>query len=147
MKNRILLIVSFFIFCVGCKVTWVPAYDASIEDQIVSGAKANDLLYMQMMDTPEADRKYAAYSERYLAVKSEINSILMKNQARNNSQDLIASTKDLSTLFEKFRSKHKQDDTISDADIELNELQIAALWKVLLIEERGLKLADSDKNK
>ncbi|TMI78144.1 MAG: hypothetical protein E6H10_17685 [Bacteroidetes bacterium] len=124
-----------------CKVTLVPPYDAGVEQQIVNTAKMNDRLYLEMQDEPVADRTYNKYSSKYLDIESEINSILLKNQARRQSHDLIVITNNLKTLFVQFKDKHKQDSTISDADIKLNQLQIAAAWKALLVAERGLKLA------
>lgn len=124
-----------------CKVALVPPYDADIEQQIVNTAKMNDRLYLEMQDEPVADRTYSKYSSKYLDIESEINSILLKNQARKQSHDLIVITNNLKTLFVQFKDKHKQDTTINDADIKLNQLQIAAAWKALLVAERGLKLA------
>src|ERR1051326_4163192 len=125
----------------ACKVTLVPPYDASIEEQIVNTAKMNDRLYLEMKDELEANRTYGKYSSKYLDIESEINSILLKNQARRQSHDLIVITSNLKTLFVQFKDQHRQAVTINDADIKLNQLQIAAAWKALLIAERGLKLA------
>ena len=125
----------------NCKVQLVPPYDAGIEQQIVNTAKMNDRLYLEMQEEPVADRTYNKYSSKYLDIESEINSILLKNEARKQSHDLIVITNNLKTLFVQFKDKHKQDNTINDADIKLNQLQIAAAWKALLVAERGLKLA------
>lgn len=124
-----------------CKVQLVPPYDAGVEQQIVNTAKMNDRLYLEMKEEPVADRTYTKYSSKYLDIESEINSILLKNEARKQSHDLIVITNNLKTLFVQFKDKHKQDATINDADIKLNQLQIAAAWKALLVAERGLKLA------
>jgi len=125
-----------------CKVALVPPYDAGVEQQIVNTAKMNDRLYLEMQDEPVADRTYTKYSSKYLDIESEINSILLKNEARKQSHDLIVITNNLKTLFVQFKDKHKQDNTINDADIKLNQLQIAAAWKALLVAERGLKLGE-----
>jgi len=119
----------------------VPAYDAAIEEQIVNTAKLNDRLYLQMKEETGSNRTYNKYSGKYLDIESEINSILLKNQARKQSHDLIVIINNLKTLFTQFKEKHKQDNTVGDADIKLNQLQIAAAWKALLVAERGLKLA------
>jgi hypothetical protein len=141
MNIRFFLVPLLWISLSACKVTLVPPYDASIEQQIVNTAKMNDRLYLDMQDEPEANRTYSKYSSKYLDIESEINSILLKNQARRQSHDLVVITNNLKTLFVQFKDQHKQATTINNADIKLNQLQIAAAWKALLVAERGLKLA------
>jgi hypothetical protein len=141
MKSKFFLLLLLSLAMSNCKVTLVPPYDAVIEEQIVNAAKMNDRLYLEMNDQPPANRTYDKYSSKYLDIESDINSLLLKNQARRQSHDLIVITNNLKTLFVQFKDKHKQDNTISDADIKLNQLQIAAAWKALLVAERGLKLA------
>ena len=141
MRITFFLVPLLWISFAACKVTLVPPYDASIAEQIVSTAKMNDRLYLEMKDEPEAKRTYSKYSSKYLDIESEINSILLKNQARRQSHDLVVITNNLKILFVQFKDQHKQALTINDADIKLNQLQIAAAWKALLVAERGLKLA------
>ncbi|HET9825336.1 MAG TPA: hypothetical protein VFP87_08380 [Chitinophagaceae bacterium] len=141
MKLSLLLATLVWIAFSNCKVTLVPPYDAAIEEQIVNTAKMNDRLYLEMQDQQVSDRAYTKYASKYLDIESEINSLLLKNEARRQSHDLVVITNNLKTLFVQFKEKHKQDNTISNADIKLNQVQIAAAWKALLIAERGLKLA------
>ena len=141
MNYKTFLFPILWITFLACKVTLVPPYDAAIEEQIVNTAKMNDRLYLEMKDQAEAERTYTKYSAKYLDIESEINSILLKNQARRQSHDLIVITNNLKTLFIQFKDQHKRDSVIHDADIKLDQLQIAAAWKALLVAERGLKLA------
>jgi hypothetical protein len=138
---RLFLLSALLVSVSSCKVTLVPPYDADIEQQIVNTAKMNDRLYLEMKDEPEANRTYKKYSSRYVDIESEINSILLRNEARRQGHDLVLITSNLRTLFDQFREQHKQANTINDADIKLNQIQIAAAWKALLVAERGLKLA------
>lgn len=141
MKPKLFLILLLSISYSACRVTLVPTYDAAIEEQIVNTAKMNDRLYLEMKDETKTKRTYDKYSSKYLDIESEINSILLKNQARKQSHDLVVIINNLKTLFTQFKEQHKQGNTIEDADIKLDQLQIAAAWKALLVAERGLKLA------
>jgi hypothetical protein len=139
MKAKILLFLLLLMGVFGCRVTWVPAYDAGLEEQITKTAKLNDALYLLMMEDQEADRKYKAYAAKYIDIELEINSIFLKTQARDHNKDLLVLVQNLQKLFTQFKIDHKTKGTLSNADIQLNQVQIKAMWTPLLISEKALK--------
>ena len=139
MKSKFLLLGLLLVTVFSCRVTLVPPYDASIEDQITKTAKLNDALYLQMLENKEADRKYDSYSPKYIEIELEINSILLKNQARDHNADILAITKNLQKLFVQFKDDHKTKNLLTNADIQLNQVQIRAAWVALLVAEKALK--------
>jgi hypothetical protein len=138
--QKLLIPVALLVF-LSCKVTWVPEYNAQLEDQIANAAKANDKLYLDMLDQPLASRTYANYAAKYNEIEAEINSIQLKNEARKNNGDFLVINKNLREEFAKYRKEHKDDGTLTDGKIKVFRLQIAGFWRPLYMAERGLKIA------
>ncbi len=125
----------------GCQVRLVPQYNAELETQIIDGAKMTDRLYLQMIDAPADKKDYPLYSEKYLDVETEINSILFKNQARDRAKDIIASVKILRDNFVKYKQDHKTRNKLSNSEFTLYNEDLKAFWLPLLVEEKALSAA------
>lgn len=137
MKIKILSVSILVLSLFSCKVTLVPAYDASFEEQVTKTAKLNDQLYLEIQES--SNRSYSAFSARYVAVQTEISSIVMKTMAMDHNTDMLKIAQNLETLFKQFKDDHKTNDTVSDADIKLNQAQIRGVWVPLLVAVRALK--------
>jgi hypothetical protein len=125
----------------SCQVRLVPQYSAELENQIINGAKMTDKLYLEMIDAPDDKKNYSLYSERYLDIESEINSILFKNQAREKAQDIIASVKILRDNFVKYKQDHKTRNTLSNPELILYNADLRAFWAPVLVQEKALGTA------
>jgi hypothetical protein len=135
------LILSLVIICLSsCKVIWVPDYNAKIEDQIAKTARANDRLYLTLLDALPNKRDYELYKEKYSDIESDINSIQMANEARNNNADLLVIGKNLKDAFQEARRYHKERDNLTDGEIKAYQATMAGFWKPLYLAERGLKI-------
>ncbi len=133
--------VLVLIFVNSCQVRLVPQYNAELESQIISAAKLTDRLYLQMIDAPAGKKDYQLYSEKYLDIETEINSVLFKNQARESAKDIVASVKLLRDKFIKYKQDHKIRNTLSNAELVLYNEDLKALWLPLLVEEKALSAA------
>lgn len=123
----------------SCKVTWVPEYNALLEEQVAKSAKATDKLYLDMLDIPLANRAYDNFKDRYNEIGSEINSIMLKNEARTKNTHFIAIIKNLKEAFEEAKKYHKDNSTLADGEIKAYQATLAGFWKPLYLAERGLK--------
>jgi hypothetical protein len=123
----------------SCKVTWVPEYNAQLEDQVSKTAKAHDKLYMDLLDIPLAERKYDNFKERYNEIGAEINSIQLKNEARPKNTNFLAIIKNLREAFEEAKKYHKDNTTLSDGEIKAYQSSISGFWRPLYLAERALK--------
>lgn len=123
----------------SCKVTWVPEYNAHLEEQVAKTAKANDKLYLDMLDVPEANRIYDNFKDRYNEIGSEINSIMLKNEARPKNTNFLAIIKNLKEAFEEAKKYHKDNSTLEDGEIKAYQASLAGFWKPLYLAERALK--------
>ena len=125
----------------SCQVRLVPQYSAELESQIINGAKMTDKLYLEMIDAPDDKKNYSVYSEKYLDIETEINSILFKNQARDKAKDIIASVKILRDKFVKYKEDHKSKNKLSNPELILYNEDLKAFWAPVLVEERALSAA------
>jgi hypothetical protein len=136
----------WIITCISsCKVIWVPDYNARLEEQITKTAKANDKLYIDMLDDGPDKRAYEHYKEKYNDIEADINSIFLFNEARNNNNNLLVITGNLKTAFQEAKKYHKDNKTLSDGEIKAYQSTMAGFWKPLYLAERGLKI-NANKN-
>lgn len=135
--------ISFILFFTAlsfsCKVTLVPEYSAQLEEQIAKAAKANDKLYIDMMDVAESDRTYNKYSERYNEIESEINSIRLKNEARPKNADFLVINKNLKDAFDEAKTYHRENGVLKNGEIKAYQASLSGFWKPLYIAEIALK--------
>ena len=136
---KVILFSFLLIGILACKATFVPPYDVSIEAQITKTARLTDALYLQMLDVKEAGRKYEKYADKYLDIQVDINSLLLKTQVRDHNTDLLVMVQNLQKMFVQFKDDHKTKGVLSDADVQLNMMQVNAVWAPLLLAEKALK--------
>jgi hypothetical protein len=139
------LFLCVILFVSSCKVIWVPDYNAKLEEQITKTAKANDRLYIDMLDDGPDKRNYEHYKEKYNDIEADINSIYLFNEARNNNNDLLVITGNLKSAFQEAKKYHKDNKTLSDGEIKAYQATMAGFWKPLYLAERGLKI-NANKN-
>ncbi|MEP6466810.1 MAG: hypothetical protein ABJB05_10925, partial [Parafilimonas sp.] len=107
MKRKLIPLVACIVLFFGCKVTFVPDYDATIEQQIVDAAKANDKIYIELLAADANKRDYKIYEPEYLAVEADIHSIELKNETRKNNTEMLDIINRLDTAFNEFQTEHK----------------------------------------
>ena len=139
MRTKILLLPLLIICLLACKATFVPPYDASIEAQISKTARLTDALYLQMLDVKETDRKYEKYTAKYLDIQVDINALVLKTQVRDHNTNLLVMVQNLQKMFVQFKDDHKTKGVLTDADVQLNMMQVNAVWAPLLLDEKALK--------
>lgn len=142
MKKHLLLLPFslMVIFLTACRVTLVPEYNARLEDEIARAAKANDKLYIDMLDAASERRSYDAYKEKYNDIESDINSIQLRNEARNRNEDFLKIIRNLKEGFSEAKNYHKERNLLKDGEIKAYQSTLSALWKPLYIAERSLKI-------
>lgn len=135
--------ISVFIFLIftfaSCKVMWVPQYSPELEDEIANTAKANDRLYIDILDAPVNDRNYTTFSDRYNEIEAAINSIQLKNEARPKNGDFLVIIKNLKDAFSEAKKYHRDHVILSDGEAIAYQATLSGFWKPLYIAERALK--------
>ena len=144
MKAKLLISAFAVLIFMSCKVSFVPDYDASVEQQIIDGAKANDKIYLELL-ADSADRSYAKYAQEYTDVQADINSIDLKIQASKHPKDMHYLDTTLLAHFIKYRDEHKQAaKPLTNAMIKDYQVDMQAFWLILLKSEQGLPHATTN---
>ena len=101
MKTKILIFASSMLFllnsCISVKL--VPDYSEAIENQIIETQKQNEKLYLELLEKSPDKRSYTSTSQEYLALESNINSILFQYQSREKNEDFVKMAKLLKDNF------------------------------------------------
>ncbi len=139
LNRRITALFLIIFFAASCKVTLVPEYSAALEEQVAAAAKATDKLYIDMLDVAIAARTYDSFKDRYNEIEAEINSIQLKNEARQKNKDFLVIIKNLKDAFAEAKQYHKSHTTISNGEAKSYQATLSAFWKPLYVAEKALK--------
>lgn len=130
----------------SCRVQFIPAYDAKIAEQIDATAKAVDKFYLTMLatSTPENEgRAFNKYSEQYVAIEVELNSLLNKNKIRPLNENSTRICEITIQLWQKYKQEHKDDNTLSDGLIKLNNKTFSDIFYAMQVAEKGKELVNN----
>ena len=131
----LLILLSF-----SCRIQLVPVYSAELEKQVADAAKATDKLYLQIIDADtEEQRSYAHFKDAYMQLESEINSILLKNEAREKNKDFIEIINNLKKAFAEAKEFHKTHTTLRVGEAKGYQASLAGFWAPLYVAEMALK--------
>ena len=141
MKTKLLLITSFFLLALNSCTTvkLVPDYSEKIENEIIETQKKNTDLYNELLALKEADRKYENFEKKYLAIESNINSIVFQTNQREKNVNFVVMTKNLSDLFLKYKEAHKEKTVLIKGEIESYKEKMDGLYAPMLMAEKTLK--------
>lgn len=124
----------------GCSVSLVPEYSATLEQQITTGSKMNDKLYLDLLNAEPDARNFQDFAKQYSEVEAEINSIRLKNEIRKNNADMLKTIDNLRTAFITYKNEHKaKKPPLTDGEIIIYNSTIKGFWLPLLTAESGLK--------
>jgi len=147
--SRILLIFAL-IFGVAafnsCRVQFIPAYDAKIAEQIDVTAKAVDKFYLGILATTTAEnggRAFDKFAEQYVDIEVELNSLLNKNKIRPLNENSTRICEITIQLWQKYKQEHKDDNTLSDGLIKLNNKTFSDLFYAMQVAEKGKALVNN----
>jgi len=136
-------LISIFTLCCllsinSCKVTFIPDYDETIANQIESTTKQIDLFYLTMLETTSAEnngRSYNLFTEQYIEIEVELNSLLNKNKIRPLNENSTKICENALKLWQKYKKAHKEKNTIGDDDIVLNSKYMSSMLYSMQIAE------------
>lgn len=115
---RIRFLYLFFIILLivtgGCTVKYVADYDAGIKDEIIQISKKVDLFWGELLDTPEAERNYEKFRNKYTAIETDIRGLVMRNEIRPLNKESTKQANIALELWIQDRDEHKKNDKFSD---------------------------------
>ena len=128
----------------GCKVSFVPTYNAQITEQIDATSKAVDKFYLSMLEVAPAmndGRAYTKFTDGYVAIEVELHSLLNKNKIRPLNENSTRICEITLQLWQKYKEEHKKDNTLSDGLIKLNQKTFSDLFYAMQVAEKGKQMA------
>ena len=131
----------------SCKVTFIPSYDANISTQIENTSKAVDKFYLSMLETTSASnegRTFNNFSEEYVNIEVELNSLLNKNKIRPLNENSTRICEITLQLWVKYKEEHKTDNTLSNGLIKLNRKTFDDLFFAMQSAEKAKEIINND---
>jgi hypothetical protein len=138
----ILLLATFAMY--GCRVTFVPEYDAELAADIKATAQQVDRFYLMMLETTSTDndgRAFEHFAAQYVDIEVMLNSLLVQNKIKplnENSTRIVEITLE---LWQKYKEEHRTDNTLSDGLIKLNRKTFSDLFYAMQVAEKGKEIA------
>jgi hypothetical protein len=130
----------------SCRVTFIPSYDANTATQIDNTAKEVDKFYLSMLETTSTEnegRAFNKFSEQYVSIEVELNSLLNKNKMRPLNENSTRICEITIQLWLKYKEEHKTDNTLSDGLIKLNQKTFNDLFFAMQVAEKGKELVSN----
>jgi hypothetical protein len=141
-----LLLAFISLFLDSCKVALLPNYDASILAQIETTSKQVDKFYLLMLETTKQEndgRKYELFTNEYVNIEVELNSLLSKNKVRPLNENSTRICEITLEHWQKYKEEHKEKNTLSDGLIKLNRQSFSDLFYAMQIAEKGKEMANN----
>ena len=128
---------TLFLLLFSCKVQFIPDYSSALSEEINVTAKKVDNFYLTMLETPAASRQYSQFTEKYVDVEVDLNSILTKNKIRPLNQQSTRISEIALQLWTKYKEEHKKDNTLSDGLVKLNRKTLSDLFYAMRVAEEA----------
>lgn len=130
----------------SCSVKLLPSYNANISEQIDNVAKTVDKFYLSMLETTTVEneeRSFDKFSEKYVEIEVELNSLLQKNKIRPLNKNSTRICEITLQFWVKYKEEHKAKNTLKDGLILLNRNKFNNLFFAMRVADEGIKLANS----
>lgn len=96
-------------------VRLVAPFDEKTYEETIRIGREVDLFYARLVDVPLAERRYAAYAERYAQIEADIRSLVRRNAARPLNDESHTIVLRILTFWTQYRDKHREKDAYADA--------------------------------
>jgi len=135
----------------GCKVQFVPEYNAEIAKQIDATSKMVDKMYLEMLETTTPEqRDFSKFAKAYVSVEVELNSLLNKNKIRPLNEHSIKITELTLAKWIKYKEEHKRDfendGKYASGNIKINRIYIRDFFNAMIVAENATKIIKQEQN-
>lgn len=131
------LLLSLLIFSGGCKVHFIPDYSVALSQDIISTAKKIDNFYLAMQEVNSANRQYEHFTDKYVDIEADLNSLLNQNRIRPLNKESTRISEIALQFWIKYKTEHKSDNKISDGIIKLNRKTFSDLFYAMQVAEEA----------
>jgi hypothetical protein len=120
----------------SCSVHFVPSYEKDISDEVTHLMKKIDVFYLRMNEMDVEERGYDQFVDEYIQIEAELKSLYFKNKVRPLNEESTENCLIALQQWQKYKARHKARDSLSSANIELqNTYMHDVLYYILVAEE------------
>jgi hypothetical protein len=143
-SRRATIIILVALIFSACKVKFVPDYDNNLALDIDRTSKMIDNFYLSALaKTKPSERQYTKFVDDYVAIEVELNSIYTRNKIRPLNKNSTRIAEIALQIWKKYQKEHKEDDSISDGIIKLNQMYMDDLFYAMRVAEEGKRMAEA----
>jgi hypothetical protein len=129
----------------SCTVSLVPSYDKEITGEVNKLMKEIDVFYLTMKEMPPEERNYDFFVEKYISIEADLHTMYLRNKVRPLNEESTENCLIALEKWRKYKARHKERDSLSDANIEMqNEYMHDFLYYVLAAEQAKKEDKSSD---
>jgi uncharacterized membrane protein YraQ (UPF0718 family) len=123
----------------SCTVSLVPSYDKEINSEVNKLMKEIDIFYLSMQEMPQDDRNYDTFVGKYISIEADLHALYLRNKVRPLNEESTENCLIALEKWRKYKVRHKERDSLSDANIELQNMYMHDLLYYVLAAEQAKK--------
>lgn len=131
----------------GCaQVKLVADYDKDVLADTFDLAKRVDLFWANYIEATGEDRKYETIKEEIIGIEVDINSLLLKNEARDENKQTTAQVENVKDVWGRTASLIKSQGSISNTSAKAYRLQMSDAIKYIVTGEETKNISSNTTN-
>lgn len=131
----------------GCaQVKLVADYDKEVLADTFDLAKRVDLFWANYLEATGEDRKYDAVKEEIIGIEVDMNSLLLKNEARDKNNQTTEQVKNVIAVWGRTGGLIKSQGSISNTSAKAYRLQMAHAIKYIVTGEEAKDTSNNATN-
>lgn len=131
----------------GCaQVKLVADYDKDVLADTFDLAKRVDLFWANYIEATGEDRKYETIKDEIIGIEVDINSLLLKNEARDENRQTTAQVENVKDLWGRTAGLIKSQGSISNTSAKAYRLQMSDAIKYIVTGEEAKNISSNTTN-
>ena len=128
----------------GCtQVKLVADYDEAVLADTFDLAKRVDMFWANYLAATGEDRKYAAVKQEIIGIEVELNSLLLKNEARDENELTTEQIEKVIDVWARSTGLIKSQDGISNTSARAFRLQLSDAFKYVVTGEEAKNISSN----
>jgi hypothetical protein len=131
----------------GCaQVKLVADYDKEVLADTFDLAKRVDLFWANYLEAAGEDRKYDAIKGEIIGIEVDMNSLLLKNEARDENKQTTAQVENVIVVWGRTTGLIKSQGSISNTSAKAYRVQLADAIKYIVTGEEAKNISNNTTN-
>ncbi|MDP2549103.1 hypothetical protein [Oceanobacter sp. 4_MG-2023] len=147
-QTTVYTILMFVLFVLSSctQVTLVADYDKEVLADTFALAKRVDLFWANYLEAEGEDRKYAAIKKEVIGIEVDMNSLLLKNEARNENKQTTAQVENVIVVWSRTANLIKSQGSISNTSAKAYRVQLADAIRYIVTGEEVKNISNNTTN-